>query len=96
MALSAACPIFRGYLVDVDCRWDVISGSVDDRTKEERSEKVSAVVKGIFFKKMISPKPLLDSKFLNPAMHQFRHTCLLVQIIQEAVEWGYFRIMSCL
>ncbi|KAI8850474.1 catalytic subunit of glutamate-cysteine ligase [Chytridium lagenaria] len=38
MALSAASPIFRGYLADVDCRWDVISGSVDDRTKEERGE----------------------------------------------------------
>ncbi|KAJ3214458.1 hypothetical protein HDU67_001643 [Dinochytrium kinnereticum] len=36
MALSAGSPIFRGYLADVDCRWDVISGSVDDRTKEER------------------------------------------------------------
>ncbi|KAJ3092796.1 hypothetical protein HK102_002724 [Quaeritorhiza haematococci] len=37
MALTAAAPIFRGYLADVECRWDVISGSVDDRTKEERS-----------------------------------------------------------
>lgn len=36
LALSAAAPIFRGYLTDRDCRWDVISGSVDDRTKEER------------------------------------------------------------
>ncbi|KAJ3100587.1 hypothetical protein HDU97_002117 [Phlyctochytrium planicorne] len=36
MALSAAAPIFRGYLADVDCRWNVISGSVDDRTDEER------------------------------------------------------------
>ncbi|KXS18037.1 GCS-domain-containing protein [Gonapodya prolifera JEL478] len=35
-ALSAASPIFRGYLVDVDCRWNTISGSVDDRTREER------------------------------------------------------------
>lgn len=36
LALSAAAPIFRGYLTDRDCRWDVISGSVDDRSKEER------------------------------------------------------------
>ncbi|KAJ3050439.1 hypothetical protein HDU99_008663, partial [Rhizoclosmatium hyalinum] len=36
MALSAGAPIFRGFLADVDCRWDVISASVDDRTKEER------------------------------------------------------------
>ncbi|KAJ8293303.1 Glutamate--cysteine ligase [Rhodotorula toruloides] len=36
LALSAAAPIFRGLLADVDCRWDVIAGSVDDRTEEER------------------------------------------------------------
>lgn len=24
MALSAASPVFRGYLVDRDCRWNVI------------------------------------------------------------------------
>ncbi|KAJ3412540.1 hypothetical protein HDV05_000621 [Chytridiales sp. JEL 0842] len=39
MALSAATPVFRGYLADVDCRWSVISGSVDDRTKEERQQE---------------------------------------------------------
>jgi len=38
MALSAASPAFQGTLTDVDCRWDVISGSVDDRTDEERGE----------------------------------------------------------
>ena len=36
LALSAACPIIRGYLLDTDCRWDIISASVDDRTREER------------------------------------------------------------
>lgn len=36
LALSAGAPIFRGYLTEVDCRWDVISKSVDDRTPEER------------------------------------------------------------
>lgn len=36
MALSAGTPILRGYLSDLDCRWSVISGSVDDRTPEER------------------------------------------------------------
>lgn len=39
LALSAASPVFRGLLSDVDCRWDVISGSVDDRTPQERSEQ---------------------------------------------------------
>ncbi|TPX70410.1 glutamate---cysteine ligase [Spizellomyces sp. 'palustris'] len=39
MAISAGAPIFRGYLADVDCRWNVIAGSVDDRTVEERGLK---------------------------------------------------------
>lgn len=37
MALSAASPGYRGYLTDRDCRWDVISAAVDDRTAEERN-----------------------------------------------------------
>lgn len=36
LALSAASPIYRGFLTEVDCRWNVISGSVDCRTREER------------------------------------------------------------
>lgn len=36
LALTAASPIYRGYLADVDCRWNVISAAVDDRTREER------------------------------------------------------------
>ncbi|XP_074751862.1 glutamate--cysteine ligase catalytic subunit isoform X2 [Athene noctua] len=36
MALSAASPFYRGYVSDTDCRWGVISASVDDRTREER------------------------------------------------------------
>lgn len=35
LALSAATPIFKGSLVGTDCRWDVISQSVDDRTPAE-------------------------------------------------------------
>lgn len=36
LALTAASPFYRGYVTDVDCRWNVISCSVDCRTKEER------------------------------------------------------------
>ena len=39
LAMTAAAPVFRGYLVDRDCRWDVISASVDDRTDEEIGAK---------------------------------------------------------
>ena len=38
--MTAASPMWRGYLADVDCRWNVIAGSVDDRTEEERGLKV--------------------------------------------------------
>jgi glutamate--cysteine ligase catalytic subunit len=36
LALSAAAPAFKGFLADQDVRWNVISGSVDDRTPYER------------------------------------------------------------
>ncbi|KAI8981590.1 glutamate-cysteine ligase-domain-containing protein [Mycotypha africana] len=39
LALSANSPIYRGYLADVDARWNVISASVDDRPPEERGEE---------------------------------------------------------
>merc|ERR1712076_346594 len=35
MAMSAAAPIYRGYLSNIDYRWKVISASVDDRRKGE-------------------------------------------------------------
>lgn len=38
MALTAATPVHKGYLVDIDCRWDIIAASVDDRTPEEMSK----------------------------------------------------------
>lgn len=37
--MTAASPIHRGFLTDVDCRWNVISCSVDCRTEEERGLK---------------------------------------------------------
>lgn len=39
LSLSAAAPIFKGFLVDQDVRWNVISGAVDDRTFIERDEE---------------------------------------------------------
>ncbi|KAK9452391.1 glutamate-cysteine ligase-domain-containing protein [Limtongia smithiae] len=39
LALTAASPAWRGFLSDQDCRWNVIAGSVDDRTEEERGLK---------------------------------------------------------
>ncbi|XP_063416057.1 glutamate--cysteine ligase catalytic subunit-like [Mytilus trossulus] len=39
LALSAASPIQRGYLSDIDTRWPVLSQSFDDRTDEEKGLK---------------------------------------------------------
>lgn len=40
LALTAATPIYKGFLVDTDVRWNQISRAVDDRTPEELGEKV--------------------------------------------------------
>jgi glutamate--cysteine ligase catalytic subunit len=36
MALTASTPLLRGRIADTDCRWGIISESVDDRTLAER------------------------------------------------------------
>jgi glutamate--cysteine ligase catalytic subunit len=41
LALTAATPIYKGFLADTDVRWNQISAAVDDRTAEELGEKVS-------------------------------------------------------
>lgn len=40
LALTAATPIYKGFLADTDVRWNQISASVDDRTAEELGEEV--------------------------------------------------------
>ena len=39
LALTAATPIYKGFLVNTDVRWNQISRAVDDRTPEELGEK---------------------------------------------------------
>ncbi|KAK8089897.1 glutamate-cysteine ligase catalytic subunit [Apiospora hydei] len=39
LALTAATPIYKGFLADTDVRWNQISRAVDDRTKEELGEE---------------------------------------------------------
>ncbi|EKG20550.1 Glutamate-cysteine ligase catalytic subunit [Macrophomina phaseolina MS6] len=39
LALTAATPIYKGFLADTDVRWNQISKSVDCRTAEELGEK---------------------------------------------------------
>ncbi|KAI6033155.1 glutamate-cysteine ligase-domain-containing protein [Pisolithus orientalis] len=59
LALTAASPIWRGYLADVDCRWNVIAGSVDDRTPEERG------LEPLKNNRYIIPKSRYDSPAYN-------------------------------
>ena len=40
LALSACTPFFKGKLADVDSRWDIIAGAMDDRTEQEVSKGV--------------------------------------------------------
>jgi len=42
MALTASTPVMKGRLADVDCRWGVISESVDCRTPAERGSGSSS------------------------------------------------------
>ena len=39
--MSAAAPVHRGYLSDLDTRWPMLSQAMDDRTDEELGLKVS-------------------------------------------------------
>lgn len=41
LALAAATPIYKGCLANTDVRWDCISSGFDDRTFEEKNERVS-------------------------------------------------------
>lgn len=85
MALSAASPIFRGFLTDRDCRWSVISSSVDDRTQTELT--------GTGQKGRI-PKSRFDSVdlYLCPNNNKFNDIAVVVdeeiykQLINEGVD----------
>ncbi|KAI9802689.1 MAG: Zn finger-containing GTPase- Activating Protein for ARF [Sarcosagium campestre] len=39
LALTAATPLYKGFVADTDVRWNQISAAVDDRTPEELGEK---------------------------------------------------------
>ena len=66
LALSAASPIFKGKLADVDTRWDAICQSVDDRSAEERdpkSEKYIPKSRYNSISKYISDSPLFKKEY---------------------------------
>ena len=44
LALTAATPVYKGFLANTDVRWNQISRAVDCRTPEELGEKVKRLV----------------------------------------------------
>ena len=41
LALTAATPLYKGFVADTDVRWNQISAAVDDRTPGELGERLS-------------------------------------------------------
>ena len=60
LALTAATPIYKGFLADTDVRWNQISRSVDDRTPEELGEKVCTALLEHFAHNMATYTDLLQ------------------------------------
>ncbi|XP_039301030.1 glutamate--cysteine ligase-like, partial [Nilaparvata lugens] len=73
LALTAASPVQRGVLTDVDCRWTVISCSVDCRTREERG------LQPLKHNKFRIPKSRYDSidSYLSPQGEKFNDVPLV-------------------
>ncbi len=38
--MSTSCPIWKGYLSDIDSRWNILGKTTDDRTKEEIEKNI--------------------------------------------------------
>uniref|UniRef100_A0A8D8FIB7 Glutamate--cysteine ligase n=2 Tax=Culex pipiens TaxID=7175 RepID=A0A8D8FIB7_CULPI len=74
LALTAASPAYRGYLTDVDCRWNVISASVDCRTREEKGE---IPLKNDRFRINKSRYDSIDS-YLSPAGEKYNDVPLVM------------------
>lgn len=73
LALTAATPVYRGHLSDVDCRWDTNSYAVDCRTKEERG------LETLKHCKFLIPKPRYGSftSYLSPQGEKYNDVPLV-------------------
>lgn len=90
LALSAASPIFRGFLSDIDCRWQVIVGSVDDRTEEERG------LKPLKEDKFVIPKSRYDSIdcYLASAEYNDREVLYDQSVYQQLLDGGLDELLA--
>eukprot|EP00794_Sanderia_malayensis_P011256 gene11256-12436_t len=82
LSLSAASPAYRGTLFDLDCRWSIISGSVDDRTREEPGEVLAELVqlRAAFLARSLLKKGLLKSKHIGMSCSTWSRR---VQLLRE-------------
>ena len=79
LALTAATPVYKGFLVDTDVRWNQNGLAMDDRTAEELGEKVNfretaddlqlLIVLSFIF----SRSKTIDGEFQNRGLHQTQH-----------------------
>ncbi|ODV77533.1 glutamate--cysteine ligase [Suhomyces tanzawaensis NRRL Y-17324] len=70
LSLSAAAPIFKGFLVNQDVRWNVVSGAVDDRTFVERNSEPYAGY-NVFGGLNIGKDQLLSSVDVNQTLNEY-------------------------
>ncbi|XP_028130655.1 glutamate--cysteine ligase [Diabrotica virgifera virgifera] len=73
LAFTAASPLHRGFITDIDCRWNIIAGSVDCRTEEERG------LKPLKENKFVIKKSRYDSidSYLSPQGEKYNDIPLL-------------------
>ncbi|XP_039498788.1 glutamate--cysteine ligase [Drosophila santomea] len=92
LALTAASPIYRGYLTESDCRWNVISSSVDCRTEEERG---LAPLDKQKFRIAKSRYDSIDS-YLSPEGAKYNDVPLTYdeQVYQRLVEGGIDHLLA--
>ncbi|KAL8779269.1 MAG: hypothetical protein Q9194_001532 [Teloschistes cf. exilis] len=67
LALTAATPIYKGFLADTDARWNTLVSASDDRTEEEIEEKILSPRFG-GNTSYISPDPRLRVQHNNHSM----------------------------
>lgn len=77
LALTAATPVYKGFLANTDVRWNQVSRSVDCRTPEELGEKVSlsSVEPNRFCQKLMfdSPWKMIVGGYPSRDMARTRH-----------------------
>ncbi|XP_077989695.1 glutamate--cysteine ligase catalytic subunit-like [Glandiceps talaboti] len=92
LALSAASPLYKGYVADVDCRWNIIAASVDCRTREERG------LEPLKNDKFVIPKSRYDSidSYISEAGERYNDIDLVLdeQICQDLINSGIDKLLA--